>query len=80
MTGTRLQKIRIRNHNAGGSAATVAGDVGPGFYIWPRGHIDQDTDTKPFLRIRASASAKNSFGETFGAASSVRPVTRSATI
>ena len=31
----RLQKIRIRNHGAGGKAATVAGDDGPGFHNWP---------------------------------------------
>ena len=32
----RLQKIRIRNHGAGGKAATVAGYVGPGFHNWPQ--------------------------------------------
>ncbi len=42
---------------------------------WPRsphlalGHIPQDTDTKPLLRIRPHA--KQTFGETFGAATGV---------
>jgi hypothetical protein len=31
----RLQKIRIRNHGAGGKAATVAGYAGLGFHTWP---------------------------------------------
>ena len=51
-------EIRIRNDGAGGQAAAVAGYVGPGFHNWPPGHIPQDTDTKPLLRIRPSASAK----------------------
>ena len=65
----RLQKIRIQNHCAGGQAATVAGVPGPGLHTWPSGHIPQDTDTKPFFRIRSSA--KKTFGETFGAATGV---------
>jgi hypothetical protein len=40
----RLQKNRIRNHHLGGDAATVAGYAGPGFHIWPTGHIPQNTD------------------------------------
>ena len=67
----RLQQIRIRNHHAGGNAATVAGYVGPGFHNWPPGHIPQDTDTKPLLRIRPAVSAQNTFGEAFGAATGV---------
>jgi hypothetical protein len=65
----RLQKIRIRNNCAGGQAATVAGYAGPGFHTWPSGHIPQDTDTKPLLRIRLHA--KKTFGEVFGAATGV---------
>ena len=65
----RLQKIRIRNHGAGGKAATVAGYVGPGFHTWPSGHIPQDTAPKPLLRSRSHA--KNTFGESFGAATGV---------
>ena len=42
----RLQKIPIRNNNAGGKAATVAGYVGPGFHYWPSGHIPQDNDSE----------------------------------
>jgi hypothetical protein len=53
----------------GGQAATVAGDVDPGFRTWPSGHIPQNTDTKPLLHIRSTA--QNSFGETFGAATGV---------
>ena len=59
------QKNRIRNDDAGGSAATVAGDVGPGFHNWPIGHILQDTDSKPLIR------PKKAFGETFGATTRV---------
>ena len=51
----RLQKITIRNHHEGGSAATVAGDVGPGFYIWPRGHTPQDTYANALIRIQSIA-------------------------
>jgi hypothetical protein len=65
----RRQKIRIRNHGAGGKAATVAGYAGPGFPTWPSGHIPQDPDPKPFLRIRAAA--KKTFGEALGAATGV---------
>ena len=65
----RLQKIRIRNNGTGGKAATVAGSVGPGFHNWPSGHIPQDTDTNPLLRIRPPA--KMTFGEAFGAATGV---------
>jgi hypothetical protein len=35
-------KHPIRNHQSVGKAATVAGDVGPGFHTWPPGHIPQD--------------------------------------
>jgi hypothetical protein len=42
----RLQKIRIRNHYAGGDAATVAGYAGPGFHTWPAGHIPQDNGSE----------------------------------
>ena len=49
----RLQKTRIRNNHAGGKAATVAGDAGPGFHNWPPGHILQNTDPNPLLRSRA---------------------------
>ena len=42
----RLQKIRIRNHGAGGQAAAVAGDVGPGFHNWPTGHIPPDNGSE----------------------------------
>ena len=52
-------------------AATVAGYVGPGFHTWPPGHIPQNTDPKPLPRIRASATAQRSFGDTFGAATGV---------
>jgi hypothetical protein len=58
----QLQKTpasRIRNHQPGGAAATVAGDVGPGFHTWPPSHIPQDTDTKPLLRSRAAPLLKN---------------------
>jgi hypothetical protein len=48
----RLQKIRIRNHCAGGKAATVAGYAGPGFHTWPTGHFLQNTDTIALIRIR----------------------------
>ena len=65
----RLQKIRIPNNGAGGKAAAVAGDDGPGFHTWPSGHIPQDTAPKPLLRSRSHA--KNTFGETFGAATGV---------
>ena len=67
----RRQMPRIRNNHAGGQAATVAGYAGPGFHTWPLGHINQNTFTKQLLRIRASASVKKSFGETFGAATGV---------
>jgi hypothetical protein len=62
-------EIRIRNHGAGGQAATVAGYAGPGFHTWPSGHILQDTAPKPLLRIRPPA--KKTFGEAFGAATGV---------
>ena len=67
----RLQKIQLRNNNAGGKAAAVAGYAGPGLHTWPSGHILQNTDTKPLLRIRSSATTQNSFGEAFGAATGV---------
>ena len=51
------------------AATTVAGDVGPGFYIWPTGHILQDTDTNALIRNRFPA--QKTFGETFGAATGV---------
>ena len=63
------KKIRIRNNGAGGKASTVAGYVGPGFHNWPPSHIPQDTAPKPLLRIRSTA--KNTFGEAFGAATGV---------
>ena len=53
--------IRIRNRYAGGSAATVAGDVGPGFDHWPPSHILQTLDPQPLLRSRSLA--KKTFGE-----------------
>ena len=56
----------IRNHQSGGTAATVAGDVGPGFHHWPPGHIPQDTDPKLLFRTRSPT--QNTFGETFGEA------------
>ena len=65
----QLQQIRTRNNGAGGQAATVAGDVGPGFHNWPSGHIPQDTAPNPLLRIRFHA--KKTFGEAFGAATGV---------
>ena len=65
----RLQKIQTQNNGTGGEAAAVAGDVGPGFHIWPSGHIPQDTAPKPLLRIRSHA--KKTFGEAFGAATGV---------
>ena len=37
-----LEKNQPRNHKSVGKAATVAGDVGPGFHTWPTGHIPQD--------------------------------------
>jgi hypothetical protein len=65
-------EIRIRNHQTGGQAATVAGYAGPGFHTWPKGHIPQNTDPNPLQRRRASASAQKSFGKSFGEAR-VRP-------
>ena len=59
------QKIRIRNDDTGGQAATVAGVAGPGFHNWPTGHILQDTDTKALIRIRPPAFTKKTFGKTF---------------
>ena len=47
----------------------LAGYAGPGFHNWSSGHILQDTDTKPLLRIRSPA--KKTFGEVFGAATGV---------
>ena len=52
-------------------AATVAGYAGPGFHIWPSGHILQDPDTNVLIRIRPPAFTQKSFGETFGAATGV---------
>ena len=57
----RLQKTRIRNNHAGGKAATVAGDAGPGFDTWPPGHIPQDTNASALIRIRSPA--QKTFGE-----------------
>ena len=65
----QLQKIQRRNAGAGGEAATVAGDDGPGFHTWPSGHIPQNTAPNPLLRIRSTA--KKTFGEAFGAATGV---------
>ena len=67
----RLQKNRIRNDDAGGQAATVAGYAGPGFHNWPAGHILRDADPNALIRIRPPAFPKKSFGETFGAATGV---------
>ena len=58
----QLQKTpasRLRNHQPGGAAATVAGDVGPGFHTWPPGHILQATDTNPLPRSPPSPLLKN---------------------
>ena len=65
----RLQKSQTRNNHAGGQAATVAGDAGPGFHTWPPGHIPQAMAPNPLLRIRSTA--QKSFGEAFGAATGV---------
>ncbi len=65
----RLQKTQTRNDDAGGKAATVAGDVGPGFHTWPSGHIPQDTAPKPLLCRRSCA--QKTFGGAFGAATGV---------
>ena len=65
----RLQKTQTRNNHAGGQAAAVAGYAGPGFHNWPPGHIPQNTDPNPLLRIRSPA--KKAFGEAFGAATGV---------
>jgi hypothetical protein len=43
-------KHPIRNHQQVGKAATVAGDVGPGFHTWPTGHIPQATDPNALIR------------------------------
>ena len=45
----RIQKIRIRNDDARGDAATVAGYGGPGFHTWPLGHIVQTPDTNELI-------------------------------
>ena len=45
----RIQKIRIRNDDARGDAATVAGYAGPGFHTWPLGHILQTPDTNALI-------------------------------
>ena len=47
-----LQKIPIRNDDAGGEATTVAGVAGPGFHNWPAGHILREADAKAVIRIR----------------------------
>ena len=71
------QKIQIRNNDPGGQAATVAGYAGSGFHTWPSGHIPQDTDPNPLLRIRSPTQQAfgeafgESFGESFGAATGV---------
>jgi hypothetical protein len=62
-------EIPIRNNNAGGQAATVAGYAGPGFHTWPSGHIPQDTAPNPLLRSRPTA--KKTFGEALGEATGV---------
>jgi hypothetical protein len=43
------KKTQTQNHQPDGDAATVAGDVGPGFHTWPPGHILQDTDSQPLI-------------------------------
>ncbi len=43
------KKNPTQNHQPDGDAATVAGDVGPGFHTWPSGHILQDTDSQPLI-------------------------------
>ena len=58
-------KNHIRNHSPRGQAATVAGDVGPGFHTWPPGHIPQITDPNALIRSRFPAN------KTFGAATGV---------
>ena len=61
------RKTRIRNHQPRGQAATVAGDVGPGFHNWPPGHIPQITDPNALIRIRSPT--EKSFGKANYAAS-----------
>ena len=39
-------KHRLRIHQQGGAAATVAGGADPGFHIWPTGHINQDNGSE----------------------------------
>ncbi len=56
----QLQKNRIRNDDPGGAAATVAGDVGPGFHNSPLGYTPQDTDSKSLIRIIKKRSEKRS--------------------
>jgi hypothetical protein len=56
LSGDPPSQIQRRNHQSGGKAATVAGDAGPGFHTWPPGHILQDTDSKPLIRIRFPAN------------------------
>jgi hypothetical protein len=51
-SGPRVQSERNGrqgNHQPRGGAATVAGGAGPGFHIWPSGHILQDTDSQPLI-------------------------------
>jgi hypothetical protein len=60
-TGVRhppRQKIRIRNNNTGGKAATVTGYAGPGFHTWPPGllflppgYFLQTTEANPWTRL-----------------------------
>ena len=53
----QLQKTRIRNRCAGGKAATVAGDAGPGFHNWPgsadvRVGVYETADSHPKKDVR----------------------------
>ena len=69
VSNPRLQKIRIRNHGAGGKAATVAGYDGPGFQNWPPSHIPQDNGSE--TASSHPAPCQKTFGEAFGTATGV---------
>jgi hypothetical protein len=69
-TGVSDPSYKEKRHSgAGGQAATVAGYAGPGFHIWPPGHILQTPDANALIRILSHA--KKTFGEAFGAATGV---------
>jgi hypothetical protein len=55
LSGDSPSQIQGRNYQLVGKAAPVAGDVGPGFHNWPRGHILQAPDTNALIRIRTPA-------------------------